>query len=157
MTALEALQEVLRTEHAAVYGYGVIAAQTSGPQRRAALNGLDTHRARRDHVRAMVVAAQGTPVEAAPAYRLPAPVRTPQAAARLAADTERELAVGPRGAGGGRAPGGPRVRRHCLAGHRGPGDLLARDPAGPARPSRTACSEREPDPERLTSRCQQFL
>ena len=93
MTALEALQEVLRTEHAAVYGYGVIAAQTSGPQRRAALNGLDTHRARRDHVRAMVVAAQGTPVEAAPAYRLPAPVRTPQAAAQLAADTERELAV----------------------------------------------------------------
>lgn len=93
MTPLEALQEVLRTEHAAVYGYGVIAAQTSGAQRRTALNALDTHRARRDHLRAMVVAADGTPVESAPAYRLPEPVRTPQAAVRLAADTEREIAL----------------------------------------------------------------
>lgn len=92
-TPLDALQEVLATEHAAVYGYGVIAAQTSGAQRRAALNGLDTHRARRDRLRAMVAAADGTPVEAAPAYRLPEPIRTPQAAVRLAADTERELAV----------------------------------------------------------------
>lgn len=92
-TAMDVLQAVLATEHAAVYGYGVIAARTSGPQRRAALNALDTHRARRDHLRAMVSAADGTPVEAAPAYRLPEVVRTPQAAARLAADTERALGL----------------------------------------------------------------
>lgn len=89
----EALQQVLATEHAAVYGYGAIAAQTGGEQKRAALNAFDVHRARRDRLRALVVAAGGTPVEAALAYRLPFAVTTPQAAVRLAADTERELAL----------------------------------------------------------------
>lgn len=90
---VEALQQALATEHAAAYGYGVIAAQTSGAAKRAALNAFDVHRSRRDRLRALVVAAGGTPVEAALAYRLPFPVTTPQAAVRLAADTERELAL----------------------------------------------------------------
>lgn len=89
----ETLQQVLATEHAAVYGYGVLAAQTGGEQKRAALNAFDVHRSRRDRLRALVVEAGGTPVEAALAYKLPFTVTTPQAAARLAADTEREVAL----------------------------------------------------------------
>ncbi|MGQ0468084.1 MAG: ferritin-like domain-containing protein [Sporichthyaceae bacterium] len=93
MSALDALQQVLATEHASVYGYGVIAAQTSGPAKRAALNAFDVHRARRDQLRGLVVAAGATPVEAALAYTLPFEVSTPAAATRLAADTEREAAL----------------------------------------------------------------
>ncbi|MGQ0845496.1 MAG: ferritin-like domain-containing protein [Sporichthyaceae bacterium] len=94
MTELDALQAVLATEHAAVYGYGVVAAQTAGEQRRTALNALDVHRVRRDRLRALIVAADAAPVEAAAAYRIAGgAVRTPQAAARLAADTERDVAL----------------------------------------------------------------
>lgn len=93
MSAVEGLQQVLAAEHAAVYGYGVVAAQTIGAQRRAALGALDGHRARRDRVRAMLSAANAIPVESAIAYRLPTPVRSAAAAARLAADTEREVAL----------------------------------------------------------------
>lgn len=93
MSAVDGLQQVLAAEHAAVYGYGVVAAQTIGAQRRAALGALDGHRARRDQVRAILTATESVPVESAIAYRLPAAVRSPQAAARLAADTEREVAL----------------------------------------------------------------
>ncbi len=90
---MEAIQHLLATEHAAVYGYGVIASQTSGAQKRAALSAFDAHRARRDQLRAMVVADGGVPVESAAAYKLPYAVRTPQAATKLAADTEREFGL----------------------------------------------------------------
>ena len=48
MTPGELLAEVLRAEHAAVYGYGVLGARLDDARRRTALAAFDAHRARRD-------------------------------------------------------------------------------------------------------------
>jgi len=90
---VDALQEALAGEHAAGYGYGVVGAYLSGSAVRAARAALDTHRARRDRLRSLLVAAGAEPVEAAPAYRLPFAVTGPADAERLAAHIETEIAV----------------------------------------------------------------
>jgi uncharacterized protein DUF4439 len=89
-----ALQETLAGEHATIYGYGVAGARLPGAARREARAAYDTHRARRDRWRALIVAAGAQPVPAAAAYTLPFPVRTPADARRLAALLEQRLAVG---------------------------------------------------------------
>ena len=91
--AVDALQDVLSAEHAAVYGYGVAGAHLSGSAVRAARTALDVHRARRDRLRGLVVDAGGEPVEAAPAYALPFPVAGAEQARRLAAQIENDTAV----------------------------------------------------------------
>jgi uncharacterized protein DUF4439 len=91
---LAALQETLAGEHAAIYGYGIAGARLPGAGRREARSAYDTHRARRDGWRELVVAAGAQPVAAAPAYDLPFPVRSAGDARRLAAHLERQLAVG---------------------------------------------------------------
>lgn len=93
MSTLDALQEALAAEHAAIYGYNLVIAQLTGDTRDAGLSVLDGHRARRDRLRAMVVAAGGTPTEAAPAYRPAAPVQGAAAAVKVAADLERDVAL----------------------------------------------------------------
>jgi hypothetical protein len=94
MTAdVRALQETLAAEHAAIYGYGVAGARLPNVARRAALAAYDTHRARRDQWRDLVVAMGGQPVGAAPAYALPFPVRGPADARRLVAYLETRMAV----------------------------------------------------------------
>ncbi|MGQ0630216.1 MAG: DUF4439 domain-containing protein [Sporichthyaceae bacterium] len=85
--------EVLAAEHAAVYGYGVLAGVFTATPRRQALDGLDTHRARRDDLRRLILAAGGTPVEAQAAYALPEPLSGPGPALTLAAQIEADLAV----------------------------------------------------------------
>jgi len=86
MTTLEALQETLAAEHAAVYVYGVLggrAAPLTDPRLHTALAAAyDAHVGRRDQLRRMVTALGGDPVAAEPAYRLP---RTLTSAARIAA------------------------------------------------------------------------
>lgn len=86
-----ALQTALANEHAAVYGYGVLAVRLSGAARNSAQNAYDTHRARRDILITLIEAASGTPVAAAPAYVLPFPVVTAADAAKLAAQLEERL------------------------------------------------------------------
>jgi hypothetical protein len=90
---VEVVQRALRAEHAAIYAYGVIAAQLAGQPRRDAAAALDEHRGRRDRLRAYVIDGGGKPAEPDPAYQLPSPVDTPVAAQALAANVERLVAL----------------------------------------------------------------
>ncbi|MGQ0624047.1 MAG: ferritin-like domain-containing protein [Sporichthyaceae bacterium] len=85
--------EVLAGEHAAVYGYGVLAARLAGAPRQQALRGLDVHRARRDELRRLILAAGGIPVESEPAYALPTALTGPAAALALGTALETDIAL----------------------------------------------------------------
>lgn len=87
------LGEVLAAEHAAIYGYGAIAAELNGTNRTVALQGLDVHRERRDQLRRMVLDGGGKPVEAQAAYELPRPFGGFSAVVDLAAGIERDVAL----------------------------------------------------------------
>ena len=89
---LAAAQAALAAEHAAVYGYGVVGGQAAADRRPAAQQAYDAHRAARDTMARTVVDLGGVPVAAAAAYRLPFPVGSPAAAARLAAYLEDGVA-----------------------------------------------------------------
>jgi hypothetical protein len=89
-----ALQTALANEHAAVYGYGVLAVRLAGPQREAARNAYDMHRARRDTLITLIEAGNDRPVAAAPAYAVPFPIVTAAEATRLAAQLEERLGDG---------------------------------------------------------------
>jgi uncharacterized protein DUF4439 len=91
--SVAALQYALAGEHAAVYGYGLLAARLSGAHLADALLALDHHRGRRDQLRALVAAAGAAPQEAAPAYRPTTPATSAATAINLAADIERDVAV----------------------------------------------------------------
>ena len=68
MTPLQALQQTLAGEHAAVYVYGVLGGRLSATEHpelmAAVVDAYDTHVARRDHVTGRVVAAGAEPVAA---------------------------------------------------------------------------------------------
>lgn len=74
-TAIEALQQTLTAEHAAVYCFGVMGARTSrsaDPDLFARLtDSFGTHRGRRDQLIAIISRMDQTPVAASPAYDLP--------------------------------------------------------------------------------------
>jgi hypothetical protein len=80
MTPLEALQQTLAGEHAAVYVYGALAGRVSASAQPVLAEGLaaayTTHRGRRDQLIAMVRAAGGDPVASDVSYELPNPSRT---------------------------------------------------------------------------------
>jgi hypothetical protein len=90
---VDVLQRALSAEHAAIYAYGVIAAQLAGQPRRDASAALDQHRARRDRLREYVIEGGAKPAEPDAAYQLPSPVLTPVAAQALAANVERLMAL----------------------------------------------------------------
>ena len=93
MSALDALQVVLAGEHAAVYGYGIVGARLVGqPDERAAINGYDTHRARRAAVEVLVTQAGAQPTPAAAGYDLGGPVFNAEQARALAARIEQGAA-----------------------------------------------------------------
>ncbi len=83
--AVRALQVALTAEHAAVYGYGVAGAHLAGARQKAAARAWAGHMAAQDTLAAMITALGAEPVAAAPAYRLPFPVRNAPAAILLAA------------------------------------------------------------------------
>lgn len=76
MTTLDALQTTLAGEHAALFVVGFLGAQTSASEAPALYatfrSSYTEHRTRRDELDAMVRAAGGDPVAAAPSYDLPA-------------------------------------------------------------------------------------
>lgn len=88
---MSALQTALGNEHAAVYGYGILAVHLVGAQRDAAKSAYDTHRARRDILIGLIEAQGAKPVAAAPAYAIPFPVTTAADATRLATQLEERL------------------------------------------------------------------
>jgi hypothetical protein len=89
LTPIEALQQTLAAEHAAVYVYGVVGGRVSVSAQpdlwsrvRSAYN---LHRARRDQLTSMIRTAGGEPVPAEVSYQLPNQTGTPaeqEAAAR---------------------------------------------------------------------------
>ena|SRR5215472_12092968 len=85
---ISALQAALAAENAASYRYGVAGAHLAGAQRAAARRGWAAHQAARDSLSTLLLARGGKPVPAAAAYQLPFRVRTPRAAAALAAYLE---------------------------------------------------------------------
>jgi len=74
--SVAALQDVLAAEHAAVYVYGVLGAQTSQSAQPTlytrVTSAFVTHRARRDALIARIGQLGGDPVAASPAYAVPA-------------------------------------------------------------------------------------
>ena len=88
MADVPTLQTVLAGQDAAIYAYGLVAAQLNGSQLTAALTAMASHRARRDSLRAAVVKAAGTPTPAAVAYDPPFPITGAASARRLAALVE---------------------------------------------------------------------
>ncbi|MFF4783821.1 ferritin-like domain-containing protein [Streptomyces griseorubiginosus] len=89
---LEALQEALAAEHAAVYGYGVVGGRIGAARRTEAVAAYDSHRARRDSLARAIGDLGGTPVAASAAYALPFPVPDAAAAVRFAAVLEDRVA-----------------------------------------------------------------
>jgi hypothetical protein len=96
--SVEALQDCLAAEHAAVYGYGVLggvlageSAPGSADQERAA-SGYVEHRTRRDDLTAEISATGADPVAADPAYELPGPVVSVDDCRSLARDLEERCA-----------------------------------------------------------------
>jgi ferritin-like protein len=93
MTTTDALQDALAAEHAAVYVFGVLGAQTSEFEQRTLFDSLLTayqqHRSARDELVARIRKLGVQPVAAAPAYELPNGVSTPAQVVRAALVTER--------------------------------------------------------------------
>jgi uncharacterized protein DUF4439 len=97
VTALPALQRTLAAEHAAVYVYGALGAQTSSsatPELFAAVSAAYAeHRSRRDLLSRAVTELGATPVAAAPSYVLPERLGTPDAVTRAARRLEEGCAA----------------------------------------------------------------
>jgi len=96
MTTVGALQSTLAAEHAAVYVYGVLGAQTSRwaePGLYAALTAAYTvHRGRRDLLTRTITDLGADPVAADPAYTVPARLDTPDRVMQEAATLEDRCA-----------------------------------------------------------------
>ena len=97
MTTLEALQTTLAAEHAAVYMYGALGAQTSrsaAPELYAAVSAAYAeHRARRDVLTRTVADLGADPVASAASYELPARLDAPERVTRTARDLEEAAAA----------------------------------------------------------------
>jgi len=96
MTYVDALRTTLAAEHAAVYVYGALGAQTSQsaePTLYADIgSAYSEHRARRDQLVGMILDESGEPVAAEPAYDLPADLSTPDLVMRRALRLEKSCA-----------------------------------------------------------------
>jgi hypothetical protein len=80
VSELDALQQTLAAEHAAIYVFGVLggraAALTDPPLRTSIALAYDVHVARRDHLRTVISDSGASPVAAHPAYLVPGAVTT---------------------------------------------------------------------------------
>lgn len=96
MTPLDALQQTLAGEHAAVYVYRALAGRVSASAHADLANRLavayTTHRGRRDQLTTMVRADKGRPVAAEVSYELPNPSITAAQLARGGLVTEQRCA-----------------------------------------------------------------
>jgi hypothetical protein len=96
VTPVQALQQALAGEHAAVYVYGVLGGRVSGsaqPELAARITAAyTTHRGRRDLLTARVRAAGAEPAPAEVSYRLSNAARTSEELVAAARVTERRCA-----------------------------------------------------------------
>ena len=96
MKPLEALQATLAGEHAAVWIYGVLGAQTSQSRTPEFFDELSRayalHRKRRDQLEVTISRLGARPVAAQVSYELPNPARTPVQQRAAALQVEQRLA-----------------------------------------------------------------
>ncbi|QNN52201.1 ferritin-like domain-containing protein [Nocardioides mesophilus] len=80
MTPIQALQQALAGEHAAIYVYGVLGGRVSSTSEPVLADALRaayaTHRARRDQLLTIIRDRGEEPVAAEPSYEVPTPART---------------------------------------------------------------------------------
>lgn len=97
MTALSSMQTTLAAEHAAIYVFGVLAAQTSQSGEGSLWDRLDTayrlHRGRRDDLTLRITRRNAEPVAAEVSYALPNPAATPVQVKAAALTLETRLAA----------------------------------------------------------------
>ena len=96
MSYVDALQTTLAAEHAAIFVYGALGAQTSQSGTPTLYADIDSaytdHRSRRDQLVTMVLDEGGEPVAAKPAYDLPADLGTADLVTRRALLLEKSCA-----------------------------------------------------------------
>lgn len=89
----DALQGVLRAEHAAVWGYGVVGGLANPERENAVEQAQNTHRTLRDQVSDLLRARDSDPATAEATYDLPFEVADPVSAVHLAATLEDGVAA----------------------------------------------------------------
>ena len=91
--AAGALYDAIATEHATIYGYGIVSAHTTPDVNELVAQSMAEHRRRREAALAMLAARSiGAPLPAA-GYQLPMKVDSPTEAAELATRMEEDAAV----------------------------------------------------------------
>ncbi len=88
-----ALCAALTTEHAVIYGYGIVSAHCQPDVNNLVTSALNQHRQRRDQVIATLASRSVTAPAAAAGYQLPMPVNNATDAARLAVRMEKDTEV----------------------------------------------------------------
>jgi hypothetical protein len=83
----------LTTEHAVIYGYGIVSAYCQADVNSLVSYSLNQHRQRRDQVIAMLGGRSVNAPVAAAGYQLPMPVNNPTDANRLAVRMEKDTEV----------------------------------------------------------------
>ena len=94
---VEAMQQALADEHAAVYLFGLLGARVSERAQSTLFGLLSTsfadHRRNRDDLSQMIAAAGASPVASAVAYDPPGPVNTPAEIRRIAIKLEKKMTL----------------------------------------------------------------
>jgi Domain of unknown function (DUF4439) len=98
MSEVDVLQQCLRAEHAACYGYGVLGGvlgglSSGGADDQRARTSYEGHRRLRDELTAMIVTGGVDPAAAEPAYATPFEIRSSESCRRLARVLEDRCSV----------------------------------------------------------------
>ena len=88
-----ALCAALTTEHAVIYGYGIVSAHCQPDVNSLVTSALNEHRQRRDQVIAMLASRSVAAPVVAAGYQLPMPVNNATDSARLAVRMEKDTEV----------------------------------------------------------------
>lgn len=88
-----ALYDAIATEHATIYGYGLVSAHSTPEANWLVSASIAEHRERREAAIALLEQRQVAPPLPAAGYQVPVPVKTPREAAKLAVRMEDEGAT----------------------------------------------------------------
>ncbi|KUI26765.1 ferritin-like domain-containing protein [Mycobacterium sp. GA-2829] len=91
--AAGALYDAIATEHATIYGYGLVSAHATPEMNPLVSASIAEHRERREAAIALLEQQQVTPPLPAPGYRVPMRVDDPRDAAKLAVRMEQDGAT----------------------------------------------------------------
>lgn len=113
---LTALQQVLASQHATIWGYGEIGATVSAAFLHAVTDADNRHRTMRGTIEDMIRSLGGAPVPSQPGYSLPTLLTDDASALGLAADLEDSMAQQWRHCIGADGPIDTTFRQLCLDG-----------------------------------------